>query len=113
MVNVRKTCQSCQYWSPVDMTLDAGARIFGTCTKIGDYRTIYEKSRHLAGGDWNKLVEQLKLELRKAVACVQSTDGDQIDRPYFRTGMDFSCGLWEGKPEAIVTPKEPSLTGKV
>ena len=93
MVNVRKTCQSCQYWSPVDMTLDAGARIFGTCTKIGDYRTIYEKSRHLAGGDWNKLVEQLKLELRKAVAPEMQALAIRNDNvgEYVMTWWDAVC----------------------
>lgn len=108
---VKKTCHTCTHWAPVDPSLDAGMRIFGTCRQIGDYRAISERARHLAGGDMNRHREQMKLDLKKATACVQATDPyEGVDRPYLRTGMDFSCNLWEGKPEDA--PKEPSLTGK-
>lgn len=107
-MNVRKTCHGCLFWSPVDPTLDGGWRIFGTCQKPQQYHQLKKRVRHMIGWDDEKMREQLKLELKKAVVLTQSSDENET--AFLRTSMDFGCNQWQGKEAG--GPAEASMTGK-
>lgn len=107
-MNVRKTCQTCSFWSPTDQTLDKGMRVFGTCLKPQQYATIEKKVRLMVGWDDARYREQIKLDLKKAVFCLQTTEAGVV--AYMRTGMDFGCNQHDSKDKS--GPSEPSLTAK-
>lgn len=108
-MNNKRTCHTCEFWAPVDQTMDGGWRIFGTCQKPEQYDSIKQRSRHAVGWNDDAMREKLKDELRKASFCVQS--GEEGVPGYLRTGMDFSCNQWVSK-DKTVKPQEASLTSK-
>jgi len=108
-MNAKKTCHTCEWWSPTDSSLDGGWRIFGTCRKPVQYALIKTRARHAVGWSDDAMQARLKEDLRKAVFTVQSGDDDVPG--YLRTGMDFGCNQWESA-DKTVKPREPSITSK-
>lgn len=103
---MKKSCQSCKFWSPVDPSLDRGWRIFGTCTKPVQYEALYEDVARRASWKDSEIKPALKSRLEAEGFVLQVTEpGVTV---HLRTGMNHYCSEHQAR---VPAPQEASLTG--